>query len=430
MVPRGVVRSICAAACALALTAPFPASAAAPRAGVTITVWTAYTGGLATAFNTLVTRFEASHPGITVTPVSSANYTALQQKEQSAIFSGDVPTMGQAYENWVQQFQQSDAIENLKPYINGKNGLSKAEIADYFTGDWKDVYLGKTPLMFPFSKSDIVLYFDGRLLHKDGIKSPPTNWTQFAADCKKVTSISGGRAQSWCMTLQVPESEWYAWEYEWGSQVLNKNNRAAFNTKTGVAPVTFFRNLVKKQEVVISQTANYQDQADFDAGKTAFDLSTSAGFTYEVAGAQKGVSVGEAEFPAGPKGRVTELYGAPLVMFKKAPSDQKAAAWTLMKWLTAPKQTAYWAENTGYMPVRKSALKLMKSYYKQHPQQRANVAELDDAIIEPPLAGWTKASTDLNTVLLQALTGAMSPSAAMKQAATQVNTDLSATSGR
>ena len=127
---------------------------------------------------------------------------------------------------------------------------------------------------------------------------------------------------------------------------------------------------------------------------------------------------------------MTELYGAPLVIFKKAPSDQKAAAWTLMKWLTAPKQTAYWAENTGYMPVRKSALKLMKSYYKQHPQQRANVAESDDAIIEPPLAGWTKASTDLNTVLLQALTGAMSPSVAMKQAATQVNSDLSATSGR
>jgi ABC-type glycerol-3-phosphate transport system substrate-binding protein len=176
--------------------------------------------------------------------------------------------------------------------------------------------------------------------------------------------------------------------------------------------------------MVISQTANYQDEADFDAGKAAFDIGTSAGLSFEIAGAQPGVAVGEAMFPAGPKGRVTELYGAPFMMFKNAASAEKQAAWTFMKWLTEPAQTAYWAEHTGYMPVRRSALNLMKSYYKQNPQQRASVAEQDVAKVEPTMAGWSKASTDVNTILLQALTGSISPLEAMRRAAAQVNTDL------
>ncbi|MGH2444318.1 MAG: extracellular solute-binding protein [Chloroflexota bacterium] len=409
----------------LLIVGTLPARAAPARSSVTISVWTAYTKGLLDAFNTLTTRFQQKYPNIQVQEVSSANYTALQQKEQSAIFAHNTPTMGQAYENWVQQYVQNNAIQNLTPYIKGKNGFSRSSIKDFFAGDWKDAYLGGKPLMMPFSKSDIVLYFDGPMLHRFGVKHPPHTWSQFAADCKKVTKFSGGRAKTWCLTLQVPESEWYAWEYEWGAKVLNKNHRAAFNTKTGIAPVAFFRNLVKKGEMVISQTANYQDEADFDAGKAAFDVGTSAGLTYEIAGAVKGVGVGETAFPSGPKGRVTELYGAPLTIFKSASGPEKQAAWDFVKWLTEPAQTAYWAEHTGYMPVRKSALKLMTKYYRANPQQRASVAEQDNAVVEPPLAGWSKAQTDLNTILLGALTGSTSPSSAMKRAAQQVNSDLS-----
>jgi hypothetical protein len=40
------------------------------------------------------------------------------------------------------------------------------------------------------------------------------------------------------------------------------------------------------------------------------------------------------------------------------------------------------------------------------------------------MAGWSKASTDVNTILLQALTGSISPLEAMRRAAAQVNTDL------
>lgn len=394
---------------------------------VQITIWTAYTKALLPPFTHLITEFERQHPSIAVTEVSSENYNALLQKEQSAVFAGNPPTVAQAYESWVQQFTQNHAVQSLNPYINGTAGLSAAEIKDYFAADWKDSLLNGSHYMMPFSKSDIVLYYNPAILKKYGITSPPKTWYEFATDCAKVTKITNGRPSQWGSTVQVSEAEWYAWEYEWGGTVLNANGKAAFATAKGIAPVSFFANLAKKKVIVVSTNQNYQDEADFDAGKAAFDFNTSAELPFILAGAQPGVQVAVAPFPAGPVQQTTELYGAPLVMFAKASSAQKQAAWTLLKWLTAPQQTAYWSMNTGYMPVRRSALDLpvMRAYYQKNPTRKAAVEQLDHAVIEPALNGWPKAQNDIQTNLLAALTGSREPAAAMRQAAQQVDGDLS-----
>ncbi len=67
----------------------------------------------------------------------------------------------------------------------------------------------------------------------------------------------------------------------------------------------------------------------------------------------------------------------------------------------------------------------MKSYYAKNPQFRASVDELEYAVNEPALVGWAKARTDIGTDIQAALTGSKSPMAAVKDAATQVNSDLS-----
>jgi multiple sugar transport system substrate-binding protein len=156
-------------------------------------------------------------------------------------------------------------------------------------------------------------------------------------------------------------------------------------------------------------------------------VGTSAGLTYILAGAKPGVAIGESTLPAGPKHQYTEMFGAPMIMFKGASAAQKDAGWTFLKWLTEAAQTAYWSENTGYMPVRQSALKMgtMRSYYSHNPQQRAAVLQLNHALVEPSLAGWTKAQSDLRTTLLAALSGSQAVMQAVKAAASQVNADLS-----
>jgi multiple sugar transport system substrate-binding protein len=404
-----------------------PAQAATAKAPVTITVWHVYTHNNLAAFNHLIGEFEAANPSIKVVEVGSTGYGPLFQKLQSAVFAGNPPTISQAYEDWVQQFvTKNNAIEDLTPYISGPNGLSAAEIKDFYTSDWADGLLDGKRYMMPFSKSDTVLYYNPTLLAKYGVMAPPRTWNDLATDCAKVTQINNGHPTQWCLTYQIDESNWTAWEAEWGNTILNSKNQATFGNAAGAAPLAFFANLVKKQEMVVSATQNYQDQADFDAGKTAFDISSSAGLSYEVSGASPGVTVKEAAFPAGPAKQATELYGAPLVIFSKATMAQKQAAWQFLKFLTEPAQTAYWSMKTGYMPVRRSALATpaLKAYYAQYPDRLAPINQLDNAVLEPSLLGWAKAINDIGTQMDAALTGTKTPLAAMQQAASQANADL------
>jgi multiple sugar transport system substrate-binding protein len=404
-----------------------PTRAAPARAQVTITLWHEYSKLNLQALNYLIGEFEAANPSIKVQQVASVNYNALFQKLQSAVFAGNPPTIAQAYEDQVQQFNtKNHAIEDLTPYVTGKDGLASADIKDFYASMWADGMLDGKRLMMPFSKSDIVLYYNPALLSKYGIMSPPKTWNDFATDCAKVTQISGGRASQWCMTYQVDESDWYAWEHEWGVPVLDAKNQAAFGNAKGAAPLAFFANLAKKKEIVISTTQTYQDQADFDSGKAAFDLSSSAGLSYEISGASPGVQVKVAAIPAGPVAQSTEMYGAPFTMFSKASPAQKQAAWLFMKFITEPAQTAYWAMHTGYMPVRRSALNqpALKAYYTQYPDRLSAVNQLDSAVLEPALNGWEKAINDIDTQMGVALTGSKDPTAAMQQAASQVNSDL------
>ena len=400
-------------------------AASAPQ--VTISVWHEYSKLNLQAFNYLIGQFEAANPTIKVEQVASVNYNALFQKLQSAVFAGNPPTIAQAYEDQVQQFYtKNHAIEDLAPYVAGANGLSSADIKDFYGSMWADGALDGKRLMMPFSKSDIVLYYNPALLAKYGIMSAPATWTDFAADCAKITTITNGRASQWCMTYQVDESDWYAWEHEWGVTVLNGASQAAFGNAKGAAPLAFFAGLANKKQLVISTTANYQDQTDFDSGKTAFDLSSSAGLSYEISGASPGVVVKEAPVPAGPTTQATELYGAPFTVFSKATAAQKQAAWLFLKFITEPAQTAYWSIHTGYMPVRRSAVSspVLKAYFKQYPDRLAAVDQLDAAVLEPALNGWEKAISDIDTQMGAALTGSKDPTAAMQQAASQVNSDL------
>lgn len=425
---RGFTRlSLVGVLAAIGLTSlAVPAHAAKPHAVTDVTFWTAYTGGLGTAFSALASQYEQNH-GVHINDIVSANYTALFQKEQSAVFAGGLPQAGQAYENIAATLVKNGAITRLETYVkNKKSGLTKKEIADFPKGIWNDTKLGGRQYMVPFSKSDIVLYYNPAILKASGISKPPTTWDQFAADSKKVTKTSGGHPTQWGATFEVSESTWYAWMKEWGAPVLGKNHKPVFASKAGMAPVNFFVNLAKKGYVLFSTQSGFPGEADFDAGKTAFYVGTSAGYTFVKGGAKPGVQVLESQFPAGPKGRATELFGANMVIFSNNTIAQKTAAWNFLKWLVSPQQTAYWAIHTGYMPVRKSAFKLaeLKQYYSQNPSLDAAAKQLNHAVVEPAFPQWTKMQADIATGLGAALTLSTPASTAMKNAQTQATADL------
>jgi sn-glycerol 3-phosphate transport system substrate-binding protein len=81
----------------------------------------------------------------------------------------------------------------------------------------------------------------------------------------------------------------------------------------------------------------------------------------------------------------TPTGGTFFVMVKEAKPEEKEAGWAFIKWMTEPEQTIYWSQNTGYMPVRISAIESpkMQKFYEENPNYMIAYNQLQYAIRFP-----------------------------------------------
>jgi len=397
-----------------------PKTTATPSGPVTISFMEAMSSGrLAPALQHLVTEFEATYPNITVDLVAEPSYTVLQQKEEAAIAGGDPPTIGQAYENWAASYASSKAIIPLASFISGSNGITAAQKSEFWAGIWKDLYLPDGKIwMWPFNKSDFVMYYNSTMLTADGISVPKT-WNEFASAAKAATKNG-----DWGVSMDPGNSAGPANGGEWFLSLINAygghwvvNGKPDFDSPAAVTAATYLQSLVKAGAVKVG--TNYPGQTALGAGKGAFDLSTIASYGYNLAAIGGKFPMGVAAFPSGPAGQGNALEGTNVVIFSDATTAQRDAGWTFMKWLTEPAQTAYWATQTGYLPVTKSALPLMKSYDAAHPYQEIAAESLTYAVGTPAYGWFTQAEGDLMSALESILINNANPSSALKSAQQQ-----------
>lgn len=405
------------AAIAAAAIAAVPVTQASAATSVQISFMEAMSSGTQkTALATLASRFEKANPGVTVQLIAEPDYGTLLQKEEAAVAAGNPPTMGQAYENWAATFAGSKAIVPLASYINGKNGVSAAQRKQYWKSIWDDLYLPDGKIwMWPFNKSDYVLYYNSTMLKKDGV-SVPTTWAQWAADGAKLTKGADWEESMATGTLSAPADGTYlylsmvrAYGGNW-----TKGDKPTLDTKAAVKALTILQGMVKNGYMKIG--TDYPDQAALGAGRGAFAISTVAGYPYILDAVGKKFDMKVAPVPTGPAGPANALEGTNVVIFAKATTPERQAAWDFMKWLSEPKQTAYWAEQTGYLPVTRAALPLMAGYDATHPYQEIAAKALQDATPSPPYSWWTEASGEVGVALEAVLVNGESPQAALESA--------------
>jgi ABC-type glycerol-3-phosphate transport system substrate-binding protein len=95
-------------------------------------------------------------------------------------------------------------------------------------------------------------------------------------------------------------------------------------------------------------------------------------------------------FIFGYKKKAVSVYGTNIVLFKDATDEQKKGAWEFIKYFISPQVTAKWSLLTGYMPVRKSALKteILQKEFKKDPQLKTTILQLKYGYLEPSDESW------------------------------------------
>ena len=89
-------------------------------------------------------------------------------------------------------------------------------------------------------------------------------------------------------------------------------------------------------------------------GRAAMCVASTSALPYIENDALEGIIINAAALPAY-KTNDQLYYGTNITVFNTGSKEQKQAAWDFIKFLTNTENTAYFAAQTGYIPVRRSA---------------------------------------------------------------------------
>ncbi len=394
----------------------------------TVNFWEAFaTGANKTSLEALTKQYMQQHSNVTVNLQAYDSYATLKTKITAAIAAGKPPAISQVYEEWATQYQQTNQIVSLQPFISGKNGFSQSELSDFYPSMLKDGQLNNTQYMLPFNKSVIVLYYNVDALKAAGI-NPPTTMDEMLTDLTKVTKPDGSQ---WGLSY-TPDVDLWSILYKGlggtdfvsadGKKVTfadGDNATAAKQALNELAPLV--------QSKAIHVTSGYNWQNDFASQKSLFAISTVASYSFikkSVAGA---FQLSEAPIPAGPKGQFTTLFGTNLAMYAGVDTDTQSAAWDYMKFLTNPNSNATFVQQTGYMPVRQSAFNgsMLQDYFTKNPARKAGPQSLQYGFVASVVPAWDQCRDIISNAFTSVLKGQSSADDAFSKMVSSSNAALS-----
>jgi len=360
--------------------------------------------------------------------VSMGRYEALSQKLMAAVAAGGPPDIAQCYEAWSGNLIDNGSIIAFTELTRGPHGLGQESEDDiypmFLTGSSRDGVLWS----FPFNKSVRCLYYNKDLFREAGLdpEVPPRSWLEYRDFARRLTvdTDGDGKTDRYGLASQITASMFENLLVQNGGSLLDPaEEKAAFDSPKGIEALEFMTNLlVRDGSALISQGFEYQNE--FLAGKVAMIEGSSVSLAF-IEG-KYSFELGIAPLPAGLKD--TQLVaGTDVVVFGAGSPEQRQRAWRFIKWFTDTPQTARWAAETGYLPVRASAMNepVLAAKLDQHPGLRAAFEQLDRAMPQPKAKGWYAGRDILEREAIEpVLRGRMEPAEALHAAAAKVNAEL------
>lgn len=388
------------------------------KENVEIEFWHAMSGVNEEALKKITKDFEDKNSKIKVKLVNQGGYRELFEKLMGAAKSKTLPTITQIYCNRLSWYIDKGMVEDLNPYINNeKIGMSKDEKADIpkiflEDGAWKDKQYA-----MPFNKSEMVLYYNEDMLKEKGVAVPKT-WDEFKEASKKLTvdKDNDGKPEVYGVAFENNIStDIGIWVKHAGGEVIDEEkDKINFNTPETKEAVELISGMIKGKTATLAGEDKNANNT-FIKGKAAMCVASTSALPY----IQKGMK--GKWFAAGLptyKNEAQLYYGTNVAVFNTVSSDKKLAAWLYMKHLINTENTAYFSMQTGYMPVRSSAIKneTYAKFLKENPIKEIPFKTLDKGWTGSRTVGTIPALDVLGKELEQVFTGNKTIDEALKSA--------------
>ncbi|MCC6490766.1 MAG: ABC transporter substrate-binding protein [Candidatus Hydrogenedentes bacterium] len=315
--------------------------------GSGITYWRTLSGAAGDAQDTLVARFNEQHPDSKVTSEFQGSYSDLATKLLTAAAARRGPQVTQLGTFEIRQFAKSGVLVDLKPLMNGPNGLD--------TSGWPPTLLAAGEIdgsvyWLPFNVAVPVLYFNQDAFAAAGLPGPPETWADFFEYARKLTRLDEkGAVQMnglalWNITWPLLSMIWSE-----GGELTNRDyTDITLNDPVVIRMLIDLQSLVREGAATLPDKASGGHRAAFLSGRAAMILDSQDAFS-EVFTQASGFTPALANYPAGAKGKVYAPGGGGLAILASATPEQRATAWAYVRHMLSPESIAYYARESGYV---------------------------------------------------------------------------------
>ena len=310
---------------------------------VEITFWHAMSGAQEQSLKKLTDNFMAENKNITVNLQNQSSYQDLQQKLTATTASPkNLPTLTQAYPDWMLNPISDGLVLQLDNYINhDKIGFDNYN--DILPSFRESSKINNVIYSIPFNKSTEILWYNKTLFNELGLKVPTTmdEFTNVAKEIKSKKNIVGGGFDSL--------SNYYV--------TYLKNEGVIFDSKfdptsqASVKAVNYYLDGIKQGYFRMAGTDKFLS-GPFANETLGMFVGSNASESFITNGVNGKFDIGVAPYPA----KYKMQQGTDLFIFSNATAEQQTAAFEYLKFLTTTDNQITWAKETGYIPVRTSAL--------------------------------------------------------------------------
>jgi sn-glycerol 3-phosphate transport system substrate-binding protein len=408
---------------------------------VAITYWKSLVGPRHDAQVTLTDAFNAGRGDVRVTLEHAGEYSVASEKLRVALAAGTPPDVMMLGTN--SDMPAFARIGALHPLDELARRDERAQLERYYPGFLRDSRYSGALYQLPFARSTPVVFANRDLLRASGLPEVvPATWAEFLTACRQLVrarapggesvggaeselaspEIAAARAQQPGVSADAAYgvgTSW--WEFQpmlwaFGGAFSGERLDVRIDTPASIEAMQFLADLVHRHRVAIATKAA---QSAFLRGEIAFLTASTANLTQIEDSAFFRVGLG---FMPAFRRRAVPGGGAGLSILRSIGTKQKEAGWEFLTFMTTATNAAYFAQATGYTPVRPDAMAdpVMVEFLRKYPNARTAFDQIEhvfptDSIIATPFA---------NRHIEQALSAILFDGAAVPQVCADLATTL------
>ena len=190
------------------------------------------------SFDKLMSDFESQNPNIKV-KLLSAPYASTKQQLVSGAASKTLPDVVGLDGAWVNDFAKQGAIADLSALMADAK-YDSSQLASQIQLDGKTYMIPVVNFVYP-------LFANKDLLSKAGVKTIPSNRSEFLDAAKKVSAL-GGNVKGWALPLDaaVPngiQNDVMSWLWASGGSMLTKDGKPNLTSPEVKSTVEYVKSL-------------------------------------------------------------------------------------------------------------------------------------------------------------------------------------------